>query len=102
MKSKGFSIVARNYRCKLGELDIVARDAQGLIVVEVKTVSSLDHADAGDRATREKWRRVFRATQHFLQKHNLVHASVRFDLITVVLAKGEKPVIEHHEGAWEA
>lgn len=84
LESQGFTIVARNFLRRVGELDVIARDGQLLVVAEVRTRASDQFGGAAASITRGKQRRIAATTALFLQRHpELRHCRVRFDVIVV-------------------
>lgn len=97
LQLKGYRVLARDFRCPVGEIDLVARRGGVLAFVEVKHRDSL--ADAGVAVAPRQQRRIRRAAEHFLQRHPALAAlQLRFD--AVLLAPGRLPC--HLEGAWTA
>ena len=78
----GLEPVARNYRCKQGELDLVMRDQQTLVVVEVRFRKSDKFGSAAESVTRSKQSRIIAATQVYLaeKKHG---GPIRFDVVAI-------------------
>lgn len=66
LNGQGLSSVARNFRCKAGEIDLVMRDGGQLVFVEVRLRSRLSHGGATESVTRAKQRRIIRAAEAFL------------------------------------
>jgi putative endonuclease len=66
LEGQGLAIVARNYRCHAGEIDLVARDGDTLVFVEVRLRSSDAFGGAGASIDAAKQRRILRATRHYL------------------------------------
>jgi putative endonuclease len=97
LRSKGYTIVATNYRCKLGELDIVARDGDELVFVEVRSRANNKHGDALDAVGHHKQRQVVRVAQAYLSLENPTFGSCRFD---VVAQTGDK--LDHVIDAFRA
>lgn len=101
--NRGYTILAHNVRYPEGELDIVARDGQYLVFVEVRTRRSLKHGEIWESVTPSKQRRVVRAAQRFRQEHRLLSVPCRFDLITVLWPNDQdEPIITHFPHAFEA
>ncbi len=90
---RGYSITARRWRGSRGELDIVARDGDALVFVEVK--KARDFARAAERLTRPQIRRIWGAAQEFMagEPKGLL-TDVRFD-VALVNARGEMQIIEN-------
>jgi putative endonuclease len=96
-------IVARNYRCRLGELDIIARSGSVLVVAEVRTRASDAFGGAAASVTRTKQRRMTRVTAALLQQRpELARLPVRFDVLVVTHPEGPAPTVEWIQHAFEA
>ena len=93
-------VILRGYRTPQGEIDLVARDGDTLVFVEVKTRRQGDPAEA---VTLEKQRRLTLAALHFLKKHRLLEQKCRFDVMAIVWPDDRKaPTIEHIRHAFDA
>lgn len=79
----GYEIVERNFRCKVGELDIVARDGDVLVFVEVRCRSDGDHGDAIEMIRRSKQRRVTRVARYYLAAAAPAFERCRFDIVAI-------------------
>jgi putative endonuclease len=79
----GYRIVERNFRCKAGELDIVARDGDVLVFVEVRSRSDDDHGSAVEMIRRTKQRRVIRVARYYLETVAPVFEECRFDIVAI-------------------
>jgi putative endonuclease len=96
----GLQLVQRNYRCRMGELDLIARQGDLLIVAEVRLRSSERYGGAAASITRAKRQRIVRTTRHLLARYpSLQKCSVRFDALLVA---GEDGPIEWIKGAFDA
>jgi putative endonuclease len=95
----GYDILARNYRTKAGEIDLVARDGRTLCFVEVKGRRSVAYGTAAEAVDREKQRRIWNAAQLYLQREK-VRPDCRFDVVTID-ASGDKPRVEILRAAFE-
>ncbi|HUH03601.1 MAG TPA: YraN family protein [Kofleriaceae bacterium] len=80
---RGYDIVERNYRCKLGELDVVARDGRTLVFVEVRSRSSARLGSALETIGIAKQRRIARVAQHYLMVRRPRFDTCRFDVIGI-------------------
>ncbi|MBB5936006.1 putative endonuclease [Streptomyces zagrosensis] len=93
------AVIARNWRCREGEIDIVARDGDALVICEVKTrrASSYEHPMAA--VSRTKARRLRRLAAHWLERHGgPPSGGVRIDLVGVRLPDRGAPIVEHARG----
>ncbi|WP_165068033.1 YraN family protein [Paludisphaera rhizosphaerae] len=99
LRRRGLRILRRNYRVFCGEIDLIAREGDVLVFVEVKSRRRGDPAEA---VTPEKQRRLTLAALHFLKRHGLLEHPCRFDVVTILWPddRGE-PVIEHYRNAFE-
>lgn len=79
----GYRIVERNFRCKAGELDIVARDGDVLVFVEVRSRSDGDRGDAVATIRRSKQRQVARVARYYLATAAPVFDRCRFDVVAI-------------------
>jgi putative endonuclease len=80
--SKGLEPVCRNYRCKQGELDLVMRDQQALVIIEVRYRKSDVYGSALESVTHSKQARIIAATQHYLSTLR-VDCPLRFDVVAI-------------------
>ncbi len=93
---KGFRIVARNYRCKRAEIDLIIQREDWLIFVEVKTRSSNAFGEPESFVTEFQGRRIYEAAEEYIYSTNW-HGHIRFDIVSVKL--GQVPEIIHFEDA---
>ena len=96
----GYVILARNYRCPFGEIDLVALDRRTVAFVEVKARRSDDVVSPLESVTPRQQRRIARAAAHYLARHRLLDRLVRFDIVGVWL-DGDAPRCELMRGAFE-
>ena len=82
---KGYEILATNYRCRWGEVDIVARDGEELVFVEVRTRHSVAYGIPEESLTPAKVRRLLTTSRHYLQQHADAETGWRVDLVCVRL-----------------
>lgn len=99
-EQRGYRLQARNVRLAGGEIDLVCRDGETLVFVEVKSRQA-GATEAARAVTADKRRRLGRAAAMWLARHGIPVGGCRFDVVTVG-APGPKPVIEHHRAAFEA
>lgn len=84
LTSRGYAILARRYRTRYGEIDIVARDGESVVFIEVRRKSSGTYGTAAESVTRDKQLRVVRMAVDFLARHELYdHVAVRFDVVAI-------------------
>ena len=84
LQRRGYAIVARRYRTRHGEIDVVARDGEALVFVEVRRRSGGGCGAAAESVTRHKQRRVARMAAAYLSRHGLYdRCAVRFDVVAI-------------------
>mgnify|MGYP003494332006 FL=1 len=96
LRKKGFEIVARNYRFKRCEIDLIARRDNWTIFVEVKTRSSLSYGQPEEFVSVQQARRIFEAAEEYIFSTNW-HGHIRFDIVSVKI--GVTPEVAHFEDA---
>ena len=85
LQRRGYTVVARNVRCGRVELDIVARDAESLVFVEVKARWSERFGAPEEAITPAKRRNIIRAAQHYILANDLHHEPWRVDVLALRL-----------------
>ena len=83
LKSRGYRIVERNYRCPFGEIDIVARDGDAIVFVEVKSRKSEEFGDPQLAVGLEKQKKVSRISLMYLKEKHLYPCDARFDVVAI-------------------
>ena len=81
--AKGLKLQLRNYRCRSGEIDLIMRDGETLVFVEVRYRSNNRFGGAAASVDATKQRKLIRAAQTFLAEQRLNHTPCRFDVVTV-------------------
>jgi len=83
LQGQGLTLVCSNYRCKVGELDLVMKDGAALVIVEVRYRKSEEFGGALASITRQKQSRIVAATQHYVIINRLSHCAIRFDVVAL-------------------
>lgn len=83
LKSKGYRIIERNYKCLFGEIDIVAKDGNTVVFVEVKSRKSEDFGDPQAAVGREKQKKISRVALAYLEEKRRYPCDARFDVVAV-------------------
>jgi putative endonuclease len=96
--SDGFVVLERNWRCDLGELDIVARDGRVLVVCEVKTRRSTSHGSPFEAVTQRKLHRIERLGLRWMRERGVRPSTMRVDVVSVLRPPSGPTVIEHVRG----
>lgn len=100
LEDAGLEILARNWRCADGEIDIVARERDVLVICEVKTRSGVGFGLPAEAITRTKADRLRRLAASWLREHPAGGAEVRFDVVSVLRAKRGAATVEHLRAAF--
>ena len=97
LEAKGFVILRRNFRCRQGEIDLIAEKRRTLVFVEVKRRTSQRYGRPAEAVTPDKQRHIVRTAMLYLQENRRMDVAVRFDVIEV-LPGG----LRHIEAAFDA
>ena len=94
--SKGLEILEFNYRCRMGEIDIIAKDGEYLVFVEVKYRANNRKGDPLEAISIQKQKTISKCALHYMMMHHMVDVPVRFDVVGIM---GDKK--EHIENAFD-
>jgi putative endonuclease len=85
LENKGLSFIEKNYRCKWGEIDLIFRESEQLVFVEVKSRESESHGSAGDYYTKSKHQKLTRSIMTYLADNgfNPETTNFRIDVIAI-------------------
>ena len=100
LQRRGYAILARRYRCRRGELDIVARDGQTTVFVEVKTREGCEFGTGSEAVTALKRRHMASVAQDYLVRHRLTETPCRFDVVSIDVSKAGTQ-IELYQNAFD-
>ena len=85
LRDMGYVILERNYRTRLGEIDIIARDGKALVFIEVKYRMNLEKGDPAEAVHGQKQRRIRNAARMYLYRHQLgEEVPCRFDVVAIL------------------
>ena len=101
LERRGYEIIARRYRERSGEIDIVARDGETMVFVEVKARDSREFGDAAEAVTPWKQRRIARLAAEYIARHHLVDRPCRFDVVSIHFDEG-RATLEVFQNAFDA
>jgi putative endonuclease len=99
LSARGLRILARNFRCRLGEIDVVAQDGGTVVFVEVKERGGESHGSAAEAVTAAKRRKVVRAARQYAARHGLSESPTRFDVVAIDWGP-DGPLVRHFAGAF--
>ncbi len=94
LRRRGYALLARRYRTRWGEIDIVARDGDTLVLIEVKTRRGTRFGGPVAAVNFRKQRRLVNMARSYLLGLSGLEPPCRFDVVGVTLASGEPPVVE--------
>lgn len=100
LKDNGYKILLKNYKSKLGEIDIIARDKDTVCFVEVKTRHTDRFGLPQEAISRSKQRQISKAALLYLKENNLLDRKARFDVVSVVYS-GDVPKLDLLKDAFE-
>lgn len=108
LKRKGGRILARNYRCPAGEVDLICLDCSArsrdgvetIVFVEVKTRTSDRYTDPEYAVDAAKQRRLKKIARYYLARREAEGFNVRFDIVSAVIIDGQEPQLRHIEDAF--
>jgi putative endonuclease len=100
LERRGYAIVDRRWRNRAGEIDIIARDGETLVFVEVKARDGHEFGDGAESVTMRKRQTIVRLAKHYVQDTRWVDRPCRFDVVTIHLDSGE-PVVTLYPNAFD-
>ena len=101
LERRGYEILARRYRTRLGEIDIVARDDDTLVFIEVKARRTTRFGQPSEAVHWRKQETLRRLGTEYVLRYGIGNARCRFDVVTVLFGDGLRPRIEVFRGAFE-
>lgn len=99
IEAQGWRVLERNWRCKAGEIDIIARDPRGVVVfIEVKTRRRIGHGTPLEAVTEKKHRTINQVAMMWLKEQDSWIPNIRIDVIGILVSPPQRPVIRHIKG----
>lgn len=86
---QGYKIIEKNFECKIGEIDIIAKDKNEIVFIEVKSRKVLVYGEPVDAVDTIKKKHIYRTAQYFLLIHNALEVFTRIDVIEVYMMNGK-------------
>lgn len=96
----GYDIIERNWTCEAGEADIIARDGDAVVFVEVKTRTSVEKGMPSEAVNAQKRRRYEKIAALFLRTYDVVDVPVRFDVVSLLVVAPDRAFVRHHINAF--
>jgi len=100
LKKQKYRIIETNFRCRCGEVDIIARDGKTLVFVEVKTRRTASYGLPQLAVTPFKQRQISKAALTYLSKNRLMEENARFDVVSIFLLD-TSPTVDHIKNAFD-
>ena len=101
LERNGFAIIERNFRCKGGEVDIVASEGKTLVFVEVKSRKTMTYGVPQLAVTPFKQRQISKAALTWLARNYRHDSPARFDVIAILLSSDHQHQVEHIKNAFD-
>lgn len=98
LEQEGLRILGRNWRCPIGEIDIIARDGDCLVICEVKTRRKMTHGSPVSAVGPRKMRRLRELALWWLDDHSIYVPRVRFDVVGVIAPYRGQPIVTYLRG----
>lgn len=97
LRDKNYSILCHNFKVKSGEIDLVARDGENLVFIEVKTRRATTRSRPAEGLSSKQKKRIYHAAQSYLRQIDNPNIIYRFDLIEIILSRFKIHEIRHWE-----
>ncbi len=98
LESKGYTILERNFKCRSGEIDLIACAEDKLVFIEVKTRRNLNYGLPREAVNKEKVRHIFSVIDFYTRKYNIQDVDKQIDVVEILLNSG-KYYMNHIENA---
>jgi len=102
LEEKGYIVVEKNFRCPAGEIDIIARDGEWLVFVEVKTRRSTRYGYPAEAVDFRKQVKYIQTALYYLNRKKLLNSLYRFDIVEVKVGKQGNYIINHITNAFQS
>lgn len=100
LKKIGYKIKQRNFRCRQGEIDIVARDGSTLVFIEVKSKGQATFGAPQAMVTHTKQSTITRVAMRYVQQHRVMNTALRFDVVAITFLPNKTPEVNHIPAAF--
>jgi putative endonuclease len=100
LQGQHYAIIARNYRCALGEIDLIAQDRDTLVFVEVRSHTGERFGDPLESVTFRKQRQIAKAALDYVMRQRVANRPLRFDVIGIRW-EGNTPQVSHVKNAFD-
>lgn len=101
LEESGYTILDRNFKCRSGEIDIIARDGNYIVFIEVKTRSGSFYGTPGEAVNELKQHKIIKVSETYIMKRKLFNYDFRFDVIEIVIDKAKNASIKLIKDAFQ-
>ena len=102
LRNLGYSILHKNFRCKSGEIDLIASNKNYICFIEVKTRYGKNFGIPAESVFYSKQHKIFKTAQMYIYMKNIMNTNFRFDVIEVILnAENNNYIVNHIEDAFQ-
>jgi putative endonuclease len=95
LKRQGYNILHQNYRCRFGEIDIVAKDNSSYVFIEVKTRRGLEYGRPIEAINKVKINRMLKTLQFYLKQYKIYNSNIRVDAMEIIVNNSKNIEINH-------
>ncbi len=91
LENNNYKIINRNFSCRQGEIDIVAKDInkKELVFIEVKTRSNFKYGNPSEAINKEKKKHIYKASNYYIYKNKIHNVAIRLDVVEVIIKHGK-------------
>lgn len=89
LEKQKYIILERNFYCKQGEIDIIAKDKDEIVFVEVKSRSDTGYGLPSEAVTKQKIKHLYKTARYYLYKNKLLNEFIRFDVVEILIKSGK-------------
>lgn len=100
LRGQRYAIIVRNYRCAMGEIDLIAQDRDTLVFVEVRSHTGERFGDPLESVTLHKQRQIAKTALHYVMRQGVTNRPLRFDVIGIRW-EGDTPRVSHVKNAFD-
>ena len=89
LEKQGYTILERNFNCKQGEIDIIAKDNNEIVFIEVKSRSNKLFGIPSEAVTKQMIKHLFSTARYFLYNNKMINDYIRFDVVEILIKSGK-------------
>lgn len=89
LQKQVYTILEKNFYCKQGEIDIIAKDKNEIVFIEVKSRSNIVFGLPSEAVTKQKMKHILKTARYFLYKNKMINEYIRFDVVEILIKSGK-------------